>query len=81
MGQKTLWLRARAFEKNPSGQIPPWTLIVCSVLCYKMELMPGATIKDTWTKPRGGCKQGRKVGLTGVGWRGGEKMQTTVTEQ
>ena len=29
----------------------------------------------------GGWKQGREMGLAGVGWRGGEKMQTTVTEQ
>ena len=27
------------------------------------------------------CKQGREVGLTGLGWRGGEKMQTRVIEQ
>ena len=24
---------------------------------------------------------GREVGLAGMGWRGGEKMQTTVIEQ
>ena len=29
----------------------------------------------------GGWKQGREVGLTGVGGNGGEKMQTTVIEQ
>ena len=28
----------------------------------------------------GGWRQGREVGLAGVGWRDGEKMQTTVTE-
>ena len=37
--------------------------------------------KDTWTKPRGRVEVGREVGLAGVGWRGGEKMQTTVIEQ
>ena len=35
----------------------------------------GATIKDTRTKSRG-----REVGLAGVGWGEGEKMQTIVTE-
>ena len=35
----------------------------------------GATIKDTRTKSRG-----REVGLAGVGWRVGEKMQTIVIE-
>ena len=29
----------------------------------------------------GGWRWGREVGLAGVGWRGGEKMQTTVIEQ
>ena len=28
----------------------------------------------------GGWRQGREVGLAGVGWRDGEKMQTTVIE-
>ena len=32
--------------------------------------LSGATIKDTWTKPRGGWKQGREVGLDGVGGKG-----------
>ena len=41
------------------------------------EGFSGTTIKDTWTKSKGR----REVGLAGVGWRGGEKMQTTVTEQ
>ena len=40
----------------------------------------GTTIKDTWTKPRGGWKQGREVGLAGIGGSSGEKMQTTVIE-
>ena len=39
------------------------------------------TIKDTWTNPRGRWKQGKEVGLAGVGLRGREKMQTTVIEQ
>ena len=30
---------------------------------------------------RGGWKQGREVGLAGVGGNSGEKMQTTVIEQ
>ena len=38
------------------------------------------TIKDTWTKSRRGWRRGREVGLAGVGWRDGEKMQTTVIE-
>ena len=45
------------------------------------EGFSGTTIKDTWTKPRGRVEAGREVGLAGVGWRGGEKMQTTVIEQ
>ena len=46
------------------------------------EMFSGTTIKDTWTKPRGqGWKQGREVGLAGVGESDGEKMQTTVIEQ
>ena len=32
------------------------------------------------TKGEGGGGR-REVGLAGVGWRGGEKMQTTVIEQ
>ena len=40
----------------------------------------GATIQDTRTKSRGRVEVGREVGLAGVGWREGEKMQTTVTE-
>ena len=38
------------------------------------------SIKDTWTKPRGGWNQGREVGLAGVCGRGGGRMQTTVIE-
>ena len=38
------------------------------------------TIKDTWTKSRGRWRLGKEVGLAGVGWRNGEKMQTIVTE-
>ena len=45
------------------------------------EGFSGNTIKDTWTKARGGWKQGREVGLAGVGWREGEKMQTIVIQQ
>ena len=34
------------------------------------------------TKGEGGGGRGRwEVGLAGVGWSGGEKMQTTVIEQ
>ena len=40
----------------------------------------GATIKDTRTKSRGRVEVGEAVGLAGVGWRDGEKMQTIVTE-
>ena len=41
------------------------------------EGFTGTTIKDTWTKSKGRWE----VGLAEVEWRGGEKMQTTVTEQ
>ena len=46
------------------------------------EGFAGTTIKDTWTKPsgEGGSKGGREVWL-GLQGSGGEKMQTTVTEQ
>ena len=40
----------------------------------------GATMKDTGTESRGRVGWGREVGLAGVGWREGEKMQTIVTE-
>ena len=36
----------------------------------------GVNIKDTRTKSRGRVE----VGLAGVGWRDGEKMQTIVAE-
>ena len=44
------------------------------------EGFTGATIKDTRTKSRGRVKVGGEVGLAGVGWREGEKMQTIVTK-
>ena len=44
------------------------------------EGFSGIAIKDIWTKSRGRWRQGREVGLGGVRWRGGEKMQTIVTE-
>ena len=47
----------------------------------KAEGVSGASIKDRWTKPKGG---GLKVGKWGrLGWAGvGEgKMQTTVLER
>ena len=37
--------------------------------------------KGHMDKTKGGGKQGREVGLAGVGWRGRDKMQTTVIEQ
>ena len=37
------------------------------------------TIKDTGTKPKGRVEVGG--GMAVVGWRGEEKMQTTVIEQ
>ena len=43
-------------------------------------MFTGTTIKDTWTKSRGGWKWGRDGGLAGVGWRDGEKSHTTVIE-
>ena len=44
----------------------------------KGEGFSGTTIKDTWTKPRGG---GMGWGGAEVGGSGGRKMQTTVIEQ
>ena len=44
------------------------------------ETFSGTIIKDTWTKSRGRVEAG-EGGLAGVGWRGREKMQTTVIEQ
>ena len=44
------------------------------------EGFTGTTIKDTWTKSRGRVEAGEGGGFDGVGWKGGEKMQTTVTE-
>ena len=38
------------------------------------------TIKDTWTKSRGKVEVGREGGSAGVGWKDGEKRQTTVIE-
>ena len=43
--------------------------------------LSGTTIKDIWTKPKRGWKQGREVGMAGVGGGGGGQMQTTVIEQ
>ena len=40
-------------------------------------MFSGTTIKDTWTK----SKERREVGLIGVGWSGGEKMQTILIKQ
>ena len=37
----------------------------------RLEGFSGTTIKDTWTKPRGAWKQGREMGMTGVGGSGG----------
>ena len=37
--------------------------------------------KGHMDKIKGGWRRGREVGLAGVGWRGGEKMQTIVIEQ
>ena len=37
----------------------------------------GHMVKTRW----GGWKQGRKMGLPGVEWRGGEKFQKTVIEK
>ena len=44
------------------------------------EGITGTTIKNTWTKPRGGWTWGREVGSAGVGWKDGEKRHTTVIE-
>ena len=40
----------------------------------------GATIKDTGQNQGGGKEWEREVGLAGLGWKDGEKMQTIVTE-
>ena len=39
----------------------------------KGEGFAGTIIKDTWTITRGEWKQGREVGMAGVGGRGGGK--------
>ena len=44
------------------------------------EGFTGTTIKDTLRQSRGRLEAGREVGLAGVGWRDGEKMQTTIIE-
>ena len=44
------------------------------------EGITGTTIKNTRTKSRGRWRWGREVGSAGVGWREGEKRQTTVIE-
>ena len=44
------------------------------------EWFTGITIKDTWTKSWVRVEAGRDVGLAGVVWKDGEKMQTTVIE-
>ena len=38
------------------------------------EEFTGATIKDTWTKPRGRVEAGEGGGFGWGGWRDGEKM-------
>ena len=38
------------------------------------------TIKTHGQNQGGGWRLGREGGLSGVGWRDGEKMQTNVTE-
>ena len=44
------------------------------------EGITGTTIKDTWTKSKGRVEVGEEGGFAGVGWRDGEKSDTTVTE-
>ena len=39
------------------------------------------TMKDTWTKSRRRVEVGLGARSAGVGWRDGEKMQTTVIEK
>ena len=53
-------------------------------IAYPKETgVSGATIKDKQTKRRERAEVGKGGGFGwgGVGWRGGEKMQTTVIEQ
>ena len=47
----------------------------------KGEGFSGTSIKDTWTKPKGGWKQGSEVRVAGVGKTGGRRRQKTVLEQ
>ena len=44
------------------------------------EGITGTTVEDTWTKSRERVAWGRGVSSSGVGWRDGEKRQTTVIE-
>ena len=45
------------------------------------EGITGTTKRTHGQNQGGGWKQGREVGLAGVGESGGKKMQTTITEQ
>ena len=48
----------------------------------KGEGFSGTTIKDTWTKPRGGGSKGGRWGWLGSGGMvGGRGMETTVLDQ
>ena len=44
------------------------------------EGFTGPTLKDTWTKLRERMEVGEGGDCGGVGWRDGEKMQTTAIE-
>ena len=47
------------------------------VTLIRLDIRKGSQeqLKDTWTKPRGGWKQGREVGMAGVGGTGGGKCR------
>ena len=48
------------------------------MLCSKTSNYAEKNEKEKYVKE---FLRGREVGLAGVGWRGGEKMQTTVIEE
>ena len=90
-----LRLHPRASESNVLRWVPATCVVTSSsgdsdVLCRLRNPKPGqyshfskegTTIRTHGQSQGGGWKQGREVGLAGVGGRGGEKMQTTVNEQ
>ena len=47
----------------------------------KRGMVSGTSIKDTWTKPKGGRIKGGKWGWLGSGGMEGREMETTILDQ